>query len=255
MAGTRGVGSPGLRPPRTAKERCVRRLAVVVWLVAAAPSIAACGQARSEPRSVPVAGPSPAPESDDAGVNPDASPAAPVEPPEPDVDGDGILGVDDRCPEQAEVYNARDDADGCPDEGESFVEVDEAAGQIRLLRPILFETDEAVILPECFPILDQVAGVLTVHARVGRVEIQGHLSYDPESDFRDRRLSLDRADAVRTYLIVHGTAAERLTAVGFEDDVPLYLPADAPENLVRNRRIELHIEPPEPSGASPIDPQ
>jgi hypothetical protein len=49
------------------------------------------------------------------------APAAPEEAPadeapaDPDRDGDGVLDVDDKCPTEPEIYNGRDDADGCPD--------------------------------------------------------------------------------------------------------------------------------------------
>ena len=38
------------------------------------------------------------------------------EPPALDTDGDGILGANDRCPEQPETQNGFEDGDGCPDE-------------------------------------------------------------------------------------------------------------------------------------------
>jgi predicted metalloprotease len=39
----------------------------------------------------------------------------PTSPPDPDPDGDGILTVDDRCPNEAENFNNYFDGDGCPD--------------------------------------------------------------------------------------------------------------------------------------------
>jgi hypothetical protein len=47
----------------------------------------------------------------------DAGPPEPPPPPAVDSDRDGIPDVRDKCPNEPEVYNGLEDADGCPDVG------------------------------------------------------------------------------------------------------------------------------------------
>lgn len=43
--------------------------------------------------------------------------------PVPDADADGVADPEDRCPEQAEVWNGRTDGDGCPDRGAALLRI------------------------------------------------------------------------------------------------------------------------------------
>jgi OOP family OmpA-OmpF porin len=53
-------------------------------------------------------------------------------------------------------------------------------------------------------------------------------------------LSKARAEAVRTYLIKKGVAAERLSATGYGEAKPL-VANDSEAGREKNRRVEFHI--------------
>jgi outer membrane protein OmpA-like peptidoglycan-associated protein len=55
------------------------------------------------------------------------------------------------------------------------------------------------------------------------------------------RLSQERADSVRTYLIRKGVAKERITAKGYGPDKPDSDGKD-PASLAKNRRVEFIVD-------------
>ncbi len=71
------------------------------------------------------------------------------------------------------------------------------------------------------------------------IEIGGHTDSEG-TEVNNQRLSLQRAQAVRTYLIGKGVAAPRLVAKGFGSTVPIADNA-TPEGRAQNRRIEFVV--------------
>ena len=71
------------------------------------------------------------------------------------------------------------------------------------------------------------------------IEIGGHTDSEG-TEVNNQRLSLQRAQAVRTYLIGKGVAAPRLVAKGFGATVPIADNA-TPEGRAQNRRIEFVV--------------
>jgi OOP family OmpA-OmpF porin len=69
------------------------------------------------------------------------------------------------------------------------------------------------------------------------VEIQGYTD-NTGNKATNQKLSQARADAVRTWLIDKGIAADRLTAKGFGSDNPI-APNSTKEGRAQNRRIEF----------------
>ncbi|MBA2663789.1 MAG: OmpA family protein [Bradymonadaceae bacterium] len=120
---------------------------------------------------------------------------------------------------------------------ESFVEV--STEEIKITDRIQFETGAATILPGSFNVLDQVASVIFENPQIKKMQIQGHTD-DVGSAELNLELSQQRADAVRTYLIGKGVAAERLTAKGVGSQQPL-LPNTTNRNRSLNRRVEFRI--------------
>jgi len=104
---------------------------------------------------------------------------------------------------------------------------------------IEFETNNSVLLPKSWPILDQVAGTLTQGTHIQLVEIQGHTD-DTGDAGKNLLLSEDRAKSVRAYLISKGVAAERLSVRGFGATVPLGSNS-TPDGREKNRRVEFRI--------------
>lgn len=107
---------------------------------------------------------------------------------------------------------------------------------------ILFNTGEAIILPEALPILDQVSELLEEIPNIVRVE--GHTDSRPIHTHvypSNWELSAARASSVIRYFIdVHDLDPERFMAVGFGETRPV-APNDGPENWAKNRRVEIII--------------
>ncbi len=104
------------------------------------------------------------------------------------------------------------------------------------LTGIQFESGSATITPESTSTLDRATEVLAAFPNVA-VEIAGHTDSDGSSA-ANLALSQARANAVLTYLVEAGIAAERLTAVGYGENEPIADNA-TPDGKAQNRRIEL----------------
>lgn len=110
----------------------------------------------------------------------------------------------------------------------------EADGRVALA--IHFDTDQAVILDDSRPVLDQVAALLREDPSL-QLSIEGHTD-DRGTPERNRALSFERARAVVDALAAQGIEALRLTPVGWGQEKPLAGNATE-EGRARNRRVEL----------------
>ena len=152
--------------------------------------------------------------------------------PNPDVDGDGVPNILDECPfEPGPAENA-----GCPVEEERLAEV--VDDRIELNQNVYFETAEAEILPQSFPLLNQVAQILQDNPSM-EIRIEGHTD-SVGSHAYNQRLSENRAASVRQYLIERGIDSSRMTSEGHSFDRPIDDNA-TPEGRAANRRVEIHI--------------
>jgi len=126
-------------------------------------------------------------------------------------------------------------------------QVQVTAKEITIKQQIQFALDSAVILPESFGLLTEIADTLIRHPEIERVEVQGHTdnSGTPE---HNKILSEQRAEAVRAWLVQHGVAADRLVARGYGQEKPI-VPNVTPQMRARNRRVQFIIL--ERSGATP----
>lgn len=102
-----------------------------------------------------------------------------------------------------------------------------------------FETNEAIIKPESFELLNMVARTLVEHPEVLGVRVEGHADERGGDDF-NLNLSQRRAEAVRIYLIRAGVGPDRLTAKGWGEQKPL-VEESTEEAWAVNRRVEFHI--------------
>lgn len=187
---------------------------------------------------------------------------------DPDNDADGVVDDNDSCPDEAEDIDRFQDDDGCPDndnDEDTFVDaVDECpnrpedfngisdddgcpdASLIRVTRDaivindvIRFMTSRATLLPESFPILNQVAKVLVDHPEILRVEVEGHADSDG-SDEHNFKLSRERSKSVRYYLVDRGVSEDRLTAKGYGEANPIDTNRTDTGRAL-NRRVEFRI--------------
>lgn len=111
--------------------------------------------------------------------------------------------------------------------------------RVVILDKIFFEFDSAILKPESFPILEEVASAMIQHGELALVEIQGHTDDQGGEDY-NRRLSAERAEAVRQVLLRSGVSASRLGARGYGEDQPLQ-PGSSEEARAANRRVEFVI--------------
>lgn len=105
-------------------------------------------------------------------------------------------------------------------------------------RNVMFETGNARISPVSVRLLDAVTGVAALCSPF-LVEIGSHTDSRGADDF-NLRLSQDRADAVRAYLVSKGVSEDGLLSVGYGETRPLD-PAPTPEAYDRNRRTEFKV--------------
>ncbi|NUP05977.1 MAG: OmpA family protein [Polyangiaceae bacterium] len=160
----------------------------------------------------------------------------------PDEDGDddvdGIPNSEDECPDQKETINGVQDEDGCPDGGPA--KVIREGGSIVILESIKFRSGSAQIDPESHSVLNQIALVMKANPDIKVVRIEGHTDNTGDHDM-NMKLSKDRAESVRVYLVQRGIKPARLKAEGFGPDRPV-VDSDDPASLAKNRRVEFHIE-------------
>lgn len=151
-----------------------------------------------------------------------------------DVDRDGVPNVLDECPfEPGPASNA-----GCPvvDDRERLAEV--VGDRIQLNQQVFFETSEATILPQSYPLLNQVAEILEDNPAI-RIRIEGHTDSRGSWDY-NKRLSDNRAASVRQFLVDRGIDARRMESQGYSFDRPIDDNATE-EGRANNRRVEIHI--------------
>jgi outer membrane protein OmpA-like peptidoglycan-associated protein len=147
-----------------------------------------------------------------------------------DRDGDGVPDDVDRCPDVPGTLADH----GCPPYQKLVVQPD----KLELKEKISFEWNKAVLEPESFPALDEVAQALKDNKGF-KVEVQGHASSEGTND-HNQDLSEKRAEAVVDYLVAHGVSKDRLASKGFSSSVP----ADTNTTQAgreKNRRVEFVV--------------
>lgn len=104
---------------------------------------------------------------------------------------------------------------------------------------IQFETDQAIIKPESYGLMDEITLVVANNPQIQRLSIQGHTDATG-GDAHNQKLSNARAYSVLEYLVQHGVAPERLTSKGWGENKPIATNATA-EGREKNRRVEFVI--------------
>jgi hypothetical protein len=139
----------------------------------------------------------------------------------PDSDGDGVPDDLDKCP--GTPKGARVDNEGC------WV-IDEA----------FFDFDKRDIKPRFYPIFDEVTEVLTNNPSL-KIVIEGHTDNIGTKAY-NQKLSKERAEAVKRYLIKKGIKSERLRTAGYGFSMPKASNETA-EGRAINRRVKLEPLP------------
>jgi len=107
------------------------------------------------------------------------------------------------------------------------------------LRNVLFDVGKASLQSSSYAELNRlVKGLKQYPEKV--IEIAGHTDSDGDDDY-NMKLSQDRANTVRDYLISKGIAADRVTAVGYGESQPVADNSTA-AGKAQNRRTEVRMK-------------
>jgi outer membrane protein OmpA-like peptidoglycan-associated protein len=193
-----------------------------------------------------------------------------------DRDGDGIPDNVDKCPDQPEDKDGIDDQDGCPEDDADhdgipdtkdacpkepgqpdpdpkkngcpkFIKLE--VGAVRVLQQVHFETASATILPDSFPMLQEIVNLLKVNPTIKKMRIEGHTDNHGAAAM-NLDLSKRRAASVRAWLEQHGVEAGRLDSEGYGLTRPIDT-NDTDKGRAANRRVEFKITQEDTGAAAP----
>jgi outer membrane protein OmpA-like peptidoglycan-associated protein len=103
---------------------------------------------------------------------------------------------------------------------------------------VQFEKNKAILLKSSIPQLNELAAYLIENKEIN-AEIIGHTDADGDAE-ANRKLSQDRAEEVRQYLIQNGVEAQRVKATGKGESEPVADNKTA-EGRAMNRRVEVKL--------------
>ncbi len=149
--------------------------------------------------------------------------------PWPDKDGDSVLDKDDQCPDVAgTVAN-----NGCPEVTE------EVQKQLNdYARTILFDTGKSSIKAESTTVMVDIIQILNEYPNA-KFTVEGHTDSVGGAK-TNQRLSEERANSVRDFLIDKGIGSDRLTAIGYGEDKPIATNSTR-SGRKQNRRVEINL--------------
>lgn len=152
-------------------------------------------------------------------------PPKPLEPAKPtDTDNDGIIDEKDNCPDEKGLASN----DGCPKFEDKAISY----------KNIQFEFNSSVLKTSSYAVLDGIAQQMKKNLKV-KFQLNGHSSAEG-SDERNMMLSVDRANAVKAYLVNNGIKNGNLVTKGFGETKPI-VPNSSESNKALNRRVEIKV--------------
>lgn len=111
-------------------------------------------------------------------------------------------------------------------------------GQVGRLTNLFFDTGKADLRPESTPELERIYLTFVENPKLV-LEIGGHTD-NVGTDVANNKLSQDRADSVREYLIGKGIEPDRVQSKGYGETKPIET-NDTEEGRQANRRVEFKI--------------
>jgi outer membrane protein OmpA-like peptidoglycan-associated protein len=111
-------------------------------------------------------------------------------------------------------------------------------GYTIVLRHVLFEQSRAVLLPESYEELDKLVTTLTRHPSM-EILVSGHTDNQGNRDL-NVKLSEERAERVKQYLVEKGINPNRIKCKGYGPDKPIS-PNFTEDQRRLNRRVEFMI--------------
>ncbi|KQB99967.1 OmpA family protein [Pedobacter sp. Hv1] len=161
-----------------------------------------------------------------------------------DSDGDGVADKLDKCPNTPAGTVV--DGSGCPLVTpkpqiikETQVVVTEADRKVvrDAIANLEFDLGKSTIRAKSYPTLDRVAALLV--EKNFSLKLAGHTDNTGSAEL-NMRLSKDRAEAIKTYLVSQGANASRIEATGYGKDQPIASNATA-AGRQQNRRVEFTL--------------
>jgi OOP family OmpA-OmpF porin len=169
-----------------------------------------------------------------AGLQPDPAKAGC---PLPDRDHDNVPDLADACPDKPGAPDPDPKKNGCPG---GLIQMTD--GELKILKPVFFATDQDVILPQSFPVLKAVANVLKHTTQIKKMAVEGHTD-DRGGVEHNQDLSERRANSVVRFLVKEGIDASRLEAHGYGQTRPIR-DNNTQQGRATNRRVEFHVTDP-----------
>lgn len=111
---------------------------------------------------------------------------------------------------------------------------------ITLSGSVLFASNKSELLPAAQDRLNQVTEALMASSKERKLTIEGHTDAQGSSS-HNQKLSQQRAEAVRAYIISRGYPADLITAQGIGKEKPIANNANA-EGRANNRRVEIIVD-------------
>ncbi len=105
---------------------------------------------------------------------------------------------------------------------------------------VLFDTNSSALAPGAYERLRSLAATLNRYPDTNIV-VKGHTDSTGAESY-NLKLSEERAENVRKYLVAEGVSPSRVTAIGFGEAYPLVSDATS-SGRQQNRRVEIEIKP------------
>ena len=119
---------------------------------------------------------------------------------------------------------------------------------INLTNDILFDYNSYALRNESKSTLQNLADNFRKYSDE-RIAVEGHTDAVGSHEY-NQRLSEQRADTVRNYLVDQGVTGTRITSIGYGETRPK-ASNDTPEGRQLNRRVEIHVTMPPAAPAPP----
>ena len=149
-----------------------------------------------------------------------------------DSDGDGVADMFDKEPNSA--AGAVVDGSGRTIKFPEQTQTATPASGVTGFETIGFEFNSSVLKTESYPTLDKLSSVLRENG--GKVTVNGHASSEGTAAY-NMKLSKDRANSVKTYLVNSGVSASSVVTKGLGETQPI-ASNDTEEGRIQNRRVE-----------------
>lgn len=111
--------------------------------------------------------------------------------------------------------------------------------KIEITDKVMFDYNAATIKVESNELLQDVAEVLKENPKVKKIRIEGHTDSDGKDKY-NKKLSQQRADSVKEFLVKLGIDESRLESVGYGEERPV-ADNDTDEGKEKNRRVEFNV--------------